>query len=132
MTLVPTIPAQILALLKAGMPTPKAGQTLICKSATGGGTSYSTLHTVTAGKTFYLMGVNVWSTATSTQMFISLDSGTTNNLSLVSSRANYQPGDGRVISPGWPIGQAAAGATIQWKVLAAHIYNTITIWGYEE
>ncbi|GAH80176.1 unnamed protein product, partial [marine sediment metagenome] len=54
---IPTVPAQILALLRKGMPTPSADQTLICKQMDATD-AWTTIHTVTAGKTFYLMGIH--------------------------------------------------------------------------
>ena len=115
------------------MPTPSSGQTLICESVSATA-AYQTLHTVTAGKTFYLMGVFAGITNATLHWKISFDGGTTVHIGL--SSTNYQARgdytDAKILTSGWPIAQVAAGEVIQAISNAIDANTSITIWGWEE
>ncbi len=134
-----TTPKKILDKLSAGvavedcgMPTPSTGQTLICKTAIAG-SIYLTIHTVTAGKTFYLMGVTVCCTTALTNVWsLSFDGGTTVHLALSSDEKSAAANNNVVLHTGYPIAQISAGSVIQAKTLGDDPNMRITIWGWEE
>lgn len=130
--IIKTIGKQIYDRLLAGMPTPAAGQTLICKTVSAHDT-WQTIHTVSAGKTFYLMGVACLGNDTATlRWLLSFDGGTT-----VHMQVGYTPSISptawfEVVSTGWPIAQVGAGKTIKAKSTTIDTSYYITVWGWEE
>lgn len=129
-----TTPAKILQLLRKGMPTPSTGQTLICKTAEANNAAWETLHTVTAGKTFYLMGIAImFSEDAFTWWKLSFDGGATNHI--VFAPREGPAGFGNTFdfyTTGWPIAQVAEGQTIAALAQATTNVRFITIWGWEE
>lgn len=115
-----------------GMPTPKTNQTLICKSAEAK-VAHETIHTVTAGKTFYLMGFLAPIVGgTLKEWVISFDGGTTKHLIVKPQTSAGSTVDGLVtFYPGYPIAQVAAGSVISCLADAANARN-LTIFGWEE
>lgn len=127
------MPPTINKAMPRGMPKPKAGQTLICESVAAN-TSYQTVHTVTAGKTFYVMGIRAHGARdTGARWTISFDGGTTANM-VIHGIINYDSNNTAVLEvwTGYPIAQVAAEVAIQAKNGQTSVSNNITIWGWEE
>lgn len=130
--MVTTIPYQILQLLRKGMPTPSSDQTLICETV-GANTAHQILHTVTAGKTFYLMGIIANTNNGAVKEWnVSFDNGVTTHLNLPHGIDGGTGVGSNAIYTGWPIAQIAAGEVIKAKTGSIEADYWITIWGWEE
>jgi len=91
---------------------------------------WQTIHTVTAGKTFYLMGISYCEQA---RFYISLDGGLTHHFHFSMPNPPDIP-PLRAIAPSYPIAEVSSGTEI--KVSTSAIGGGtdpifITIWGYE-
>lgn len=115
-----TINGNVSTTITGNLPHPSATQTLISKTLGGNG-AWRTIHTTTAGKTFYLTGVCDWGAnggSIGTNGDVAVCSiGTTATL-------NYA-----AYTPASPIAKYAAGENVRMNFPASDI---VTITGYEE
>lgn len=127
-----TTPAKILAEIRKGMPVPSSGQTLIFKSVAAN-TSYQTLHTVTAGKTFYLMGITAsYQVGDVTRWKLSFDNGSTVHFAVQQDTTVSLEKTNLTISTGWPLAQVASEEIIRVKADVSNTEIFFNIWGWEE
>ena len=114
--------------LTVGIAKPTTDQTLITTYTTlaVNGTVYN-LHTVTAGKTFYLMGVVYNNQSASGTSFTLLENDGTTIIFKVDNVA-YSAKD--IMSPSCPIASFAATTIVKGK--AGGTNTTVMIYGYEE
>ena len=111
---------------------PTADQTLIMKKVTAN-TTAQTIHTVTTGKTFYLMGISFNIDPTGARRWIlSFDSGTTDHLLISALREETGQVSRDLVETGFPMTSAASAATIKVRCDVTNTDVHLTIWGWEE
>lgn len=113
-----------------GLPTPGTGQTPINYRVACNGSSQD-IHTVTAGKTFYLVGVVYYSTgaaATACQLTTYANNGTTIRLQQGFTQATTALTTNAVISSLSPIASWAAGEVVK---MTGTNGTAAAVWGYE-
>lgn len=105
------------------IPQPSSSQTLVTVKSQASINGNKTLYTVTAGKTFYLMGLHVYATGAVTQCSLKDNAGNIIFYVVPVTLTCY------TIASAVPIASFAAGDNVVWSDSAAN--NLVTLWGYE-
>ena len=109
---------------------PKPEEVTIITETTDDFTDSTTLHTVTPGKTFYLMGVNAdCDTTTANVINLTLVQGNTTKILrfFFSGTSNFHS-----IVSSYPIASVSSGTEIRATIKTSGFHGYVNIWGYEK